>query len=87
MEKDDDRGDRTLATADRVARLLEEHGVAAAIIGAVACAAHGYARATADVDLATYADPMTKLPEVLRALHEAGLQAEFSCEARGNAKP
>lgn len=83
MEKDDDRGDRTLATADRIARLLEEHGVAAAIIGAVACAAHGYARATADVDLATYADPMTKLPEVLRALHEAGLQAEFSCEARG----
>ena len=74
---DDERGIRTLAVADRVVQLLKEHGVEAAVIGAVACAAHGYARATADVDLATYADPFLKLPEILRALEAIDLRADF----------
>jgi hypothetical protein len=50
--------DATLAAAVRIAALLESMGVESAVIGAIALAVHGYARATEDVDLGiAVADP------------------------------
>ncbi|HYV46779.1 MAG TPA: hypothetical protein VFA20_18070 [Myxococcaceae bacterium] len=48
-----------------------------ALIGALAMAAHGYTRATRDLDLATFTDPFTVLREVATELSEAGLRAEL----------
>lgn len=78
MNRPDDRAWRTLEVAERLQSLLEEHGIDSALIGAMACAVHGYSRATRDVDLAVYADPVQTLPAVVRALSASGLSAEFS---------
>ena len=47
-------------------------GTPSAVIGAIALAFHGYARATQDVDLATHADPRTVLRELAYALRQRG---------------
>jgi hypothetical protein len=46
-----------LHLAGEVSQLLEERGVRAYVIGAIALAAHGYVRATEDVDLGIAVDP------------------------------
>lgn len=68
---------RTLALAERVNGVLQEHGIQAAVIGAMAAAAHNYPRDTRDIDLATDTDPFTKLREVADALRAQGLRAEL----------
>ncbi len=71
MVADADSGaDRTLEMAARVARILEELGVASALIGAAALAAHGYPRSTADLDLGVATDPFSTLPSALRRIVE-----------------
>ena len=77
MKRAPGRERRTLEAAERVARVLEAKGVASAVIGAMALAAHGYVRATRDFDLATHADPLVVLPALRRELEEAGLEADF----------
>ena len=42
------------------------------MIGAIALAFHGYARATQDVDIATHVDPRTVLRDIARALQRQG---------------
>ena len=64
----DPHSDRTLDVASRVALILEELGVPSALIGAAALAAHGYPRATADIDLAVAADPFSTLREAQRRI-------------------
>ena len=49
--------------AVRVALILEGLGVPCALIGAAALAAHGYPRATEDIDLAVATDPFSVLRE------------------------
>ncbi len=64
-----ERAKRTVAVAEQVVRILQQHEIPAAVIGAVALAAHGYPRATRDFDLATNVDPFPtfrRLEEVLR---------------------
>ena len=51
---------------------LRETGTASAVIGAIALAFHGYARATQDVDLATHVDPRTVLRDIARTLQQQG---------------
>ena len=68
---------RTLLAAERVHDVLEAQGVESAVIGAMALAVRGYVRSTRDFDLATHTDPFGKLPQVRRALQEAGLQSEL----------
>jgi len=69
--------EKTLAVVGLVRAALERHGVASAVIGAVALAAHGFARSTADFDLATVTDPFTVLRDVARELEAAGLEVEL----------
>lgn len=78
MKTIDERASRTLEQAESIHALLKEHGLDSALIGAMACAVHGYSRATEDVDLAVYADPFLQLPAVVRALSDRGLAADFS---------
>lgn len=78
MKTIDERARRTLEQTERVHLLLAEHGLDSALIGAMACAVHGYSRATEDVDLAVYADPVQKLPAVVRALTLMGLTTEYN---------
>jgi hypothetical protein len=63
-------GDVTLELAARVAQVLEQEGAPAVIIGAMAMAAHHYARATEDLDLAVAVEPlqMRRLAKTLSAL-------------------
>jgi hypothetical protein len=59
----DPHSDQTLELAVRVALILEGLGVPSALIGAAALAAHGYPRATEDIDLAVATDPFSVLRE------------------------
>ena len=52
-------------------------GTPSAVIGAIALAFHGYARATQDVDLATHADPRTVLRELAYALRQQGYAVQL----------
>lgn len=72
MAEGEDRTDRTLSVAQVLAASLRETGTDSALIGAIALAFHGYARATQDVDLATHADPRTVLRDLARALRQEG---------------
>lgn len=63
MTEPDPQSDRTLEMAVRVALILEGLGVPCAVIGAAALAAHGYPRATEDIDLAVATDPFSVLRE------------------------
>lgn len=62
------RAERTLAVAADVAAVLATHGVASAVIGAVALAVHGYVRDTEDFDIATATDPFRVLGLVEKEL-------------------
>lgn len=73
-----DRDRRTIAVAEEVARTLERHGLRSAVIGALALAAHGYSRATEDLDLGAAADPFTTLPRIQRELEERGWTAHLA---------
>lgn len=55
------REQRTLEVAERVYEVLTNLGADAAVIGAMALAAHGYVRATRDFDLATHVDPCRRM--------------------------
>lgn len=70
--------DATLAATERVARVLEAHSIPAVLIGGTALAAHGYVRATLDVDLAIAADPFRDLPKVMQALIAEGFEVELN---------
>jgi hypothetical protein len=59
-----ERDDRTLAVAASLAGWIAAEGARSAIIGAAALAAHGYARSTRDVDLATELDPAIQMREL-----------------------
>jgi sugar phosphate isomerase/epimerase len=61
----------TIEVAERVVCLLDEFGIASAVIGAMALAARGYPRSTADFDLATCADPFRQLGAVAERLKVA----------------
>jgi hypothetical protein len=75
----DPRSDRTLELAAAIVEILDELGVASALIGAAALAAHGYPRATEDVDLAVAADPFSTLREAQhRITKRLGVEASLS---------
>jgi hypothetical protein len=63
--------------AERVAVTAHGLGIETALIGAAALAAHGYVRATDDIDLATFVDVSTKLRELADALRATGLKVEL----------
>ena len=72
MAEQGDRTERTLSVAEAIADSLRESGTRSAVIGAIALAFHGYARATQDVDIATHVDPRTVLRDVERSLTQQG---------------
>lgn len=72
MAEGGDRTDRTLAVAQTITTYLRESGCDSAVIGAIALAFHGYARATQDVDLATHVDPRTALRDLARVMQQQG---------------
>jgi len=67
----------TLAAAERVSQLLARSGVASALIGAVALAAHRYPRSTEDIDLAIGVEPR-RLEDLAQVLRGEGFRAEVS---------
>ena len=77
MAEANQKGDRTLEMAASVAEILDEAGVASAVIGAAALAAWGYPRATEDIDLAVATDPFSTLREAQRRI-----ATELPVEAR-----
>jgi hypothetical protein len=70
--------DRTLRVGADVAALLAELGYPCAVIGAVALAVHGYARATQDLDLAT----LVRTPHELRGLAQRLRDRGYDVEER-----
>src|SRR5579871_6837329 len=75
LEGGSPRLERTLQVAERVRKILWEHGVESAVIGAMALAVHGYPRATEHFDLGTHADPFQVLPVVVAQLEREGYRA------------
>jgi len=74
----DPRSDKTLQMAARVAVILDALGAPCALIGAAALAAHGYPRATVDVDLGVVTDPFTTLETARRRIaDELGVEARL----------
>lgn len=64
--------------AARVAVILDALGAPCALIGAAALAAHGYPRATVDVDLGVVTDPFTTLETARRQIaDELGVEARL----------
>lgn len=63
--------------AERVAVVATNVGVEIALIGAAALAAHGYVRATQDVDFASNVNPFEELTKLDRALSELGLRTRL----------
>jgi predicted nucleotidyltransferase len=80
------RPDRSLETAAKVARILVDLGVESALIGAAALAAHGYPRATEDIDLAVATDPFSVL-EAARQRISADLAVEATLALPDAADP
>jgi hypothetical protein len=68
---------QTLAAAARIATILDREGIASALIGAIALAAHRYPRSTDDLDLAVGVDPR-RLDEVALVLRSDGFTADLS---------
>lgn len=67
----------TLLAAEKIAAILARNGIDAALIGAAALAAHGYARSTEDLDLATGVDPR-RLEDIASDLRREGFTVEVS---------
>ncbi len=72
-----ERAKRTVAMAEQIFRILQQHEIPAAVIGAAALAAHGYPRATRDFDLATNTDPFPAFRRLEEALRREGFEVEF----------
>jgi len=72
----EDTSDATFELASKVTSLLAAEGVEAVIIGALAMAAHRYARATEGLDLAVVVEPQ-RMRALATALREAGLDVEL----------
>lgn len=66
-----------MATAERIAGVLQARRLDACVIGAAAMAIHGYVRATADLDFATVVEPSPTLSRLAKHLSGEGLDAEF----------
>jgi len=64
--------------AERVAATAQHLGIETAVIGALALAAHGYIRATNDVDLASAIDVYPTLRDLAEALRAQGLSVELT---------
>jgi hypothetical protein len=73
-----DRLVRTLEVAERARSLLASKGAPCAVIGAAALAAHGYARATKDLDIGTATDPFTTLRWLADELRKEGFDADLT---------
>ena len=65
-----------MTTLDRVWRLLTEHGIPCALIGAAALAARGVARSTYDIDLLV-ADPRVLDPNLWAAARTADTRVDI----------
>lgn len=63
--------DTTLQVAHDVLEVLGDHGTESIVIGAMALAAHGYPRATEDLDLAV-STPLANLHRIAAALESRG---------------
>ncbi len=72
------RDDHTFGVAVTVASWIEAEGARAAVIGAVALAAHGFVRATRDLDLATELDPFTQLRALKQRAEARGWSATLA---------
>ncbi len=68
-------GAKTLVLAEWIADRVQEQGGHCAVIGAVALAAHGYARTTRDLDLATELDPVTQMRDIEAICRQEGMHA------------
>ncbi|HVZ33142.1 MAG TPA: hypothetical protein VG963_12000, partial [Polyangiaceae bacterium] len=69
--------DPLIQLAERVASIAAELGIATALIGATALAAHNDVRSTADIDLATAVDPFRELSALRKRLEAEGLHTEL----------
>ncbi|NNB93730.1 hypothetical protein HI113_07380 [Corallococcus exiguus] len=72
------RQERTIQIAERVVGLLEQHGISAAVIGAIALAVHYYPRQTEDFDLAININPFPRLRQLDEILRKEGFETELS---------
>ncbi|MBN4059078.1 hypothetical protein JYT22_00330 [Endomicrobium sp. AH-315-J14] len=72
-----DAATRALDLAERVADAFAQRGISAPIIGATAMAAHGYTRATMDIDLGTVGVPIATLREIAVELRAEGLRVDL----------
>jgi hypothetical protein len=70
--------DPLIQLAERVASIAAELGIATALIGATALAAHNYVRGTADIDLATAVDPFRDLGGLRQRLEGEGFLVELN---------
>jgi hypothetical protein len=70
--------DPLIELAERVASIAAELGIATAVIGATALAAHNYVRGTADIDLATAVDPFQDLGKLRDRLADDGFHTELN---------
>ena len=68
--------DATLRAAERVVGVMENHGIFAVVIGAVALAAYRYVRFTEDLDLGIEAE-LPAMRALVTALGTAGFMAEL----------
>lgn len=69
--------DPAIELADRVATIASELGIATALIGGAALAAHNYVRATAGLDLAAAVDPFRELRLLRLELDAEGYHTEL----------
>src|SRR5262245_13808371 len=69
--------DPAIELADRVATIAAELGIATALIGGAALAAHNYVRATAGLDLAAAVDPLRELKLLRLELDAEGYHTEL----------
>jgi hypothetical protein len=65
-----------LQAAERIVAVLDQHGIKALVIGAVALAAYRYLRHTEDIDLGVNA-PLPMLRSVADSLREHGFEVEL----------
>ncbi|CAM4203193.1 nucleotidyltransferase family protein [Corallococcus exiguus] len=72
------RQERTLQIAERVVGLLEQHGISAAVIGAIALAVHYYPRQTEDFDLAININPFPRFRQLDEVLRAEGFETDLS---------
>jgi hypothetical protein len=70
--------DPLVRLAERITVTAGQMGIATALIGATALAAHNYVRGTADIDLAAAVDPFRELRRLREALEAEGLHAELN---------